>query len=320
MVVSWMFGRGRSLRTCMSRASILTCKVLVANSVSWMEARVVRRFRSLNKRSSSLRLLNRWTPPAGTSSWKLKWGGELVFPVVFGRTTQAGDEEEDRTHFGLWCVHQKTGIERFIEAPFFLECSYDDRWGYGNQSWDKRWMFRGKFDGQLMLSLSKHQSYDIAYWIFLFDGTQWTQATREERYVRLLTLGCDHDLKVWDEPGGVAHPPILEGGEVVRAEDPVRLAVDYTHAFSYDSGPETPNSPEYLALCEENRTKGSRGSRFRSCSAEELEAVKALLPAEYEQYVESIRWPYDLYKAGGHIWLTISVRGEGGFVQLLRFG
>ncbi len=266
-----------------------------------------------------MRLKKRFTPPAGTSTHQQKWGDELVFPVAFGRTAQVGDQEEDRTHFGLWCVHQKTGIERFVEAPFFLVGRHDDRWGYGNQSWSDRWRFRGMFEGQLVLSLSKQQSYDIAYWIFLFDGSQWTQVTREERHVRLLTLGEDHDLKVWDEPGGLEYPPILEGGDVVRAEDPVRLAVDFTHAFSYDSGPETPNSPEYLALCEENRTKPSGGRFFRRCSAEEFEAVKELLPAEYEQYVESIRWPYALYKWGSVIWLNVSVRGDDGFMQLLRF-
>ena len=134
----------------------------------------------------------------------------------------------------------------------------------------------------------------------------------------MLTLGQDHGVRKWTRPGPVEPSPILEGGELVRTEDPTRIAVDYTHAFSYDSGPETPRSPEYLALCRENSQKPSGSQTFTRCSKEQEQEVIRLLPQEYLDRSRPTCLPYALDRLDDDIWVTVSQYSDEGFMGLVQ--
>jgi hypothetical protein len=266
-----------------------------------------------------LRLKNHWTPPAGTSPNKVIWGDELAFPVVFGRSVQADDETQHRTQFGLWLVHMGTGEARYVDAPFFLEKELRNR----AEWFDNRCRLRSGYDGGLLLILSKQLSYDIGYAIFIYDGDGWLETTRAEQG-RLLTLGVDHDVKIWDSPGPIVQPYmaesyILSGGGLAQADDPYRLAVDYTHAFSYDNGPDTPQSPEYLALCDENAAKTASPSRFARCTREQVRAVMGLLPDDVKARFKEDYWAHNMMHCEGHIWVTAHERSSGEFVAFFAF-
>ena len=260
-----------------------------------------------------MQLKHRLAPPTGTLTTRIQWRDEVVFPVAFGRTIQAEGKEENRTHFGLWFVHPETGSDRFIEAPFFEERRHRG----GSRSWNRRWRYRGFHDGALVLSLSRNISYDIGYHIFFFDGLRWTQAHRQKDQSRLLTLGVDHDQRQWNDPGPLGHSYILAGGDLVRADSPTRLAVDYSHAFAYDSGPDTPRSPEYLALCEENRTAPRCPTAHDKCPANLIQPATKLILEEYKVHSQEIPWAHKMALLDNDIWVTIPFEDNTGFKELL---
>ena len=260
-----------------------------------------------------MRLKTCLTPPAGTLMNTRKWRDEIIFPVVFGRTVQVGDQEEHRTHVGLWCVHVDTGLGRFIEAPMYLKRMYRGH----PFDWKKTWMSRGTHEGSLVFSLSEKQSYDIAYHLLLFDGEQWSQITREQRHVRLLTLGEEHGVRVLSEPSTPGRPALFEGGALLRAENPTRFAVDFTHAFAYDSGPDTPRSPEYLALSKEISSLPQAIQSLPGVSTEVKEEALKLVPEPYRE--ESLHT--EMFYVGDEVWVTVvqySYVDVPGFVQLIQ--
>ena len=141
---------------------------------------------------------------------------------------------------------------------------------------------------------------------------------REERYVRSLTLGQDHDLWHWKAPGPLQHTGILEGGEIELGADPYRIAVDYTHAFSYDNGPETPRSPEYLQLCEENERKSLERGPQPSWSEATVKETVRHLPAEYRKRFGTRYWQNSMERVDGDIWVTVSTYSKEGFMELFQ--
>jgi len=260
-----------------------------------------------------LQLKTLWTPPVGTLMTKQRWRDELVFPVVFGRSHSEGEVTENRTHFGLWCIHLQTSVARFIEAPFYL-----DKKCYGHPfSWKRKWVQRGSHEASIVFALSQKHSYDIGYHLFLFDGQQWSEITRKERNERLVTLGIDHEVRVWTDPGKLLSHPILKGGELVRSVDPSRFAVDFTHAFSYDSGPDTPRSPEYLALRKENLATGPVLGTFTRCSNETTTEALGLFPEE----LQDPSLAKEVFKIDGTVWATVAQYGPAentGFLGLIQ--
>ena len=261
-----------------------------------------------------MRLKQRWTPPKGTLINFQNLGDELLFPVVTGRTEIIDGETHDRTHFGLWCIHRETGKERQVNAPFYLAKK--------NRShpniWDRRWRIHGHHDGCLIFSLGIKQSYDIAYHILAYNGKNWAQVVCGDHCGRLLTLGQNHTWRNIDAPGPLTGDCILQGGDIWTAMDPMRIAVDFTHAFSYDSGPETPNSPEYLAL--------QRETQSTTPSYEEQQKQKKFLAEQYhplipDEYIEQCQVRYsenrmsDIDKS---IWVRVRTWGPSEFIQLIQ--
>ena len=261
-----------------------------------------------------MRLKQRWTPPKGTLSIIGEFGNELLFPTVTQRTETIGEETHHRTHFGFWCIHRETGEARMVEAPFYLTNSYRPR----SPDWKNRWRIHGVHDGWLIFSLSKNQSYDIGYHVLAYDGHHWKQAVREERYVRLLTLGQDHTWRNIDAPGPLTGDYILEGGDIWTAKGPMRIAVDFTHAFSYDSGPDTPNSPEYLALQEETRgTTPSFEERLRQRDVLAAQ-FNTLIPEEYLKACHVMYWENASSDLNDPIWVRVRTFSPDEFIQLIQ--
>ena len=261
-----------------------------------------------------MQLKHCWTPPLGTLPARTKWGEELVFPRVFGRAEQPGEDKGGRTHFALWFVHRETGADRIVEAPFFLEEAYRGH----STDWEERWAVLGVHEGSLVVSLSWQQSYDIAYAIYFYDGVSWSQAMPEEPNIRLYTLGQGHEILPITDAGPVRCVPLFEGGEVVFAPNPTRVAVDYTHAFAYDSGPESPKSPEYLSLCEENHRNSDALRVFQDCSDETVNEAVGLIPQEYLGHFDRRFWKNYMCRLDNYIWVIVYISNQHGFVQLIQ--
>ena len=263
-----------------------------------------------------MRLTHRWTPPRGTSPNKILWGDELVFPVVFGRHSRVSTTDMEISHFGIWLVNIHTGQDRFIEAPF-----YQDRVFRDPVSWVKQWRILGLHDGAVLLCLSENQSYDIGYYIFLYDGQVWTQVIREKERWRTLTIGREHDTRVWHQPGPLPRwNPALMGGHLLRLDRPTRLVVDFSHTFAHDSGPdESVRSPEFLDAIRELRQKSDPTPTFTDCSRQQIHTAKGLLPPEFEERFDPQNWDRAMSRCDKDIWLTSYIRSSEGFIQLFRF-
>lgn len=232
--------------------------------------------------------------------------------MVFGSSPPEDDSDAPRTHFGLWLIDVQTGNARVVEAPFFLSKRFRDP-----ESWSRDWRCRGLHGDSVILGLRQNRSYDIGHHLFFFDGDHWTQAWSDTPNSRIITVGHDHKMHRWTEPGLISHPPLMVGGALVRAEHPTRFAVDYTHAFAYDSGPDTPQSPEYLALCEENRV-ANLGKGYTPCPHELIEAATRVLPHDLLTLSTPVHWPHAMRVSGDHLWVTIHGRAHGGFIHLLQ--
>ena len=236
-----------------------------------------------------MELIGSLTPPDGTSITKLRKGDELIFPRVFGRTASVDGEEKYRTHFGLWFVDIKSGSTRAVEAPFYV----DKRYYTGHLGrWVRYWIGRGLHEGSLVYSLGVHGSWDIGHHIFFFDGEHWDQAVRQDGGVMLLSIGDNHDTIRWGSPGPIRCRAILSGGNLVTGTSPLRIAVDNTHAFAYDSGPDSPESAEFIAINEENRLKGSSGSALDEAWSSPSPDTLRLLPEEYRAEDADKRWRF----------------------------
>ena len=186
-----------------------------------------------------MKLRTHWTPSPQVRGSVELLGTELLFPTV------SDDDHDDRgeapitTTFGLWCVDIVTGAERHVKAPFFVQATYID-------AEDFKWIAAAQEDGLVVMTLSYKASYEFCYHLFTFDGVTWKQVVPRER-TQQLTL-WEQDFKTWSEPGELALSDFpLSGGALAAAGKPLTFAADFTHAFSYDSGPMTPTAPEYDA-------------------------------------------------------------------------
>jgi hypothetical protein len=127
----------------------------------------------------------------------------------------------------------------------------------------------------------------------------------------------DHGRRVWTESGKIDIPPVFKGGALLRAFNPTRFAVDFTHAFAYDSGPDTPRSPEYLDLLKEIESLPPVEKAFTPCSTEIENCALSLLP---ESCLES-SLRTETFQAGGSLWVTVAqynIAEKRGFLQLLQ--
>ena len=114
-------------------------------------------------------------------------------------------------------------------------------------------------------------------------------------------MGIDHETRAWTKPDEVGKPYLFEGGSLLRAYDPTRFAVDYTHAFAYDSGPDTPCSPEFLELKEDIESKPPLPRNFAECPTELKDEAVALIAKQPKE--EGLRT--SMFELDGAFWLGI---------------
>lgn len=258
-----------------------------------------------------MRLMHSWVPPVGTTSSACKWKNEWVYTRVYGETRTVGGEAQEITRYGLWFVDPESGRERLVEAPFYRERSCR------GDGFEQKWLFRGVHEGRMVLTLGLQQSYDIGYHVFTTDGKLWSQVKATEgRWRTQEFVLSERDFKVWDAPGALESEDIvIAGGELLSVPDPLRFAVDNTHAFAYDSGPDSPRSEAYLRALEELE---NLPTTRQPCSKPTMDAVLSAIPAEIRQRHEDRYWRNSMLKRGNSVWVSEEMYGEG-FLRLMRF-
>lgn len=264
-----------------------------------------------------MELINSLTPPYGTSILSQRNGNELVFPMVYGKTVTVDDKEDHRTHFGLWFVDTTTGATREIEAPFYIKKRFYTAY---ISKWMRYWIGRGHHKGSLVYSLGIQGSWDIGHHIFMFDGEHWNQAVRENGGVMLLKVGDNHDTVRWGSPGPIQSRAILSGGNLISSDSPLRIAVDNTHAFAYDSGPESPESAEYIAMREENQRKEAspdHSSEIESIRSPSAEIINSL-PEEYRAKIAEKAGYVTEFKDKQSHWVTFYRYSTREFTQFMQ--
>lgn len=222
-----------------------------------------------------------WTPsPEVRGSCELL-GTELLFPTV------ADNDDDDLgsapivTTFGLWCVDIATGAERWVTAPFHVTSTYIDAGNF-------EWVAAAQEDGMVVMTLSYRGSYDHSYHLFTYDGATWRQVVSPQR-VQQLAL-WEQEFRTWDAPGELSLDDFpLSGGSLASAGAPLTFAVDFTHAFSYDSGPMTPTAPEYEATQERSARCPAPGLRLGRIDLSRRRAVRACLPADHRAHTTDKR-------------------------------
>ena len=226
-----------------------------------------------------MRIVHQWNPPEGVQHNRgsryahHQIGTELAFPMMTKTSRQNGAVE--RINFGLWVVDPTTGTERAIEAPFYLE---QERIRL------MRYSFRIETiaGSELIFSIERKGSYDLQYNLVGFDGSKWTQALFKNKAQQLVHQ--DLEFQEWKTPGLIElEPPLLVGGRLAVAHNPLTFAVDFTHAFSYDNGPESPEAQEFLNTQKraQQHPRLVNGFRNLTLNGDELKEVVDALPRDH---------------------------------------
>lgn len=224
-----------------------------------------------------------WRAPSGACGDFQALGDALVFPVI--RELEVGEDEEAKTtEFGLWSINLLSHEERFIKAPFYAHSEL--YWAE-----DFEWHAASQKGGVVVMTLSYQRSYDYAYEFFIFDGETWREVDVEPDPKRQEIQLWEEELKVWDEAGPLSlEHPTLSGGALAAAGKPLTFSVDFTHAFSYDSGPLTPSASEYERTLKRSGRNPAPGVRFGPIELTPHPALKACLPPYHRAHTKSVNW------------------------------
>jgi len=194
-----------------------------------------------------MQLRNHWIPSFTVYRSFGLIGDEIMFTFINDDYEDDRDDEAPiTTNFGLWAINLATGEERTILAPFSLQELY-------KRSKHCGWYVTARHGDDLVMMLRTKHSYDLRYHFFSFDGATWKQVLYPGPTQRIVFN--DQAFKTWAAPGRLEltdHP--LVGGEVMSSGSPLTFSADFTHAFSYDSGPMTPSAPEYEETIERRKT------------------------------------------------------------------
>ncbi|MEE2779907.1 MAG: hypothetical protein VYE15_05265, partial [Myxococcota bacterium] len=233
-------------------------------------------------------LRHHWTPSSQVRGTVEQLGAEFVFPLVSDDKDRPGYQRDDTitTTFGLWFIHPVTGEERTVTAPFFLESTYGGAHKY-------KWRVFSAEDGTLIAILVMQGSYDLRYYFFTYDGTTWGQLMPEEEDQRRdqQFIFSEKTAEAWNEPGELdLSTYMLFGGDLAAAGEPLTFAADYTHAFSYDSGPMTPTAPEYTATLERAEHAPLPGLNLTRVDLRTRPDIVAVLPADHR--VHETTWTH----------------------------
>ena len=254
-----------------------------------------------------MKLTHIWEPEKGTVEGVQTIGNEWVYKQVFRETRKDGDKETEIMRFALWFVDPRTGEERRDVAPFYTERrAYNSTIGYRRLRWTH------PADGMLVMLWGLQLSYDIGWHVLTYDGERWGQMLpTEERYRKSLVFR-EEEIKWWEEPGKLESAWVLAGGDFLALNNPLRFAVDHTHAFSYDSGPDTPRSKEYLAAQEElERLEPNRGNGRWYYTGPHKQAVLDAIPPEIRARFTDQHWSYWMVERDGYIVVTEMSAHEG---------
>lgn len=227
-----------------------------------------------------MKIKHQWTAPDGVRNNKgtdyqfHRMGQELVFPMLTDNSTEnTPSDAVTRVRFALWLVNPQTMTERLIEAPFYLEQGHN---------WLSQYRFRAETqeNGEMIFSLLQKGSYEYHYTLFSFDGSVWRQTLFNKKSQHLVY--GEQEFKVWDEPGNaVISPPLLSGGDLAVCRKPLTFAADYTHAFSYDSGPDTPQSDAYLDAQQRSKRNPAKVCGFDAIPIVRYAQMIACLPDDH---------------------------------------
>lgn len=224
-------------------------------------------------------LRHHWTPSPHVRSTVKQLGSELAFPRISDDKDRPGYTRGDpiTTSLGLWCIDPVTGEERTITAPFFIRHIYHGASRY-------IWRVLTADDGRLITILVTKSSYDLRYHFFTYDAGTWgqllpqqTNQRRDQQFIFSEQTGS-----VWSEPGelDLSHD-MLFGGGLAAAGQPLTFAADFTHAFSYDSGPTTPTASEYTATLERAKRAPLPGLQGTLVDLTTRPDIVAVLPPEH---------------------------------------
>ena len=220
-----------------------------------------------------MRLRHHWTPSPYIRLGLERLGTELALPMVWDDADDVTEGETITVHFGLWCVDPATGGERTVTAPFVVTSTW-------RRAKTFQWRLRACEDGVLVMSLEVKGSYDINYHFFTFDGARWQQAVKTRPSQQLVFW--DQTFTPWDDPGELTLVDFpLSGGSLASSGNPLVFSADFTHAFSYDSGPMTPEAAEYTATLARARVAPPPGLSAQVLDLRAHPELSAALPSTH---------------------------------------
>jgi len=220
-----------------------------------------------------MRLRHHWTPSPYIRVGLERLGSELVLPMVWDDADDVTEGETITVRFGLWCVDPATGGERTVTAPFVVTSTW-------RRAKTFQWRLRACEDGVLVMSLEVKGSYDINYHFFTFDGARWQQVVKTRPSQQLVFW--DQTFTPWDDPGELTLADFpLSGGSLASSGNPLVFSADFTHAFSYDSGPMTPEAAEYTATLARARVAPPPGLSGQVLDLRAHPELSAALPSTH---------------------------------------
>lgn len=221
-------------------------------------------------------LKHHWSGSKETQGSLGRLGSELLLPWVVDDEDESDDREIITTRFGLRCLDVISGEERLIMAPFSVHSA-----GHGAE--DFTWSIFAQDERGLALALGVARSYDCAYHLFGFDGESWGQVLSDKREKRIAFYA--QRFVAWEDPGELALEGFpLVGGALVCSGEPLTFAIDNTHAFAYDSGPDSPSSSEYEETLERSKYHPAPGPRRELLNLKEHPALLGALPREHRAH------------------------------------
>jgi hypothetical protein len=153
--------------------------------------------------------------------------------------------------------------------------------------------------------------------VFTFDGKTWRQVEALEPPCGQEFVLSERRLRDWGESKVLEDEGwVLAGGELLSIPTTMTFAVDNTHAFAYDSGPDSPHSEAYLRAQE---TLSKLRSSADDLTYAEQQAVLDLLPEDVRKQKSPRYWKYFMRKIGEAFYVSDS-RSGGSLVGLIRVG
>ena len=258
-----------------------------------------------------MRHTHTWVPPKGTTNSVVKWNEEFVYTRAYVETQKTEEIETEITRYGLWFIHPITGEERTVEAPFFRSGRHLSNHGVK--------MFRlrgGTHEGALVMSMGIQKSYDIAYFLFTYDGVVWRQVTQNDSPRSQELLLEEQEFRVWEEPGPLdSRAWVIAGGQLLSISTSMLFAVDNTHAFAYDSGPDSPRSDAFLRAL---KVLEETPSRWPPLSSELQDKIKEAIPDEIRPRVNYRSWLLAMSEKDKAVLVPVD-HAQQGLQFLMRF-